>query len=172
MKIVRLAPEEIQMRISSLIELLRDVVDDGASVGFLPPLSSVEARTYWEGVLEAVRDGSKVILVAEDDARVVGTAQLGLEQRTNQRHRAEVMKLLVHAGARRQGIGRALMERLEVEARGLGRTTLVLDTREGDPSNALYQSLGWKLVGPIPQYCRNADGTLAATMIYYKLLEG
>lgn len=82
------------------------------------------------------------------------------------------MKLLVHTSARRQGIGRALMEHLELEARGLGRSTLVLDTREGDPSNDLYRSLGWTLVGPIPQYCRDADGTLAATMIYYKLLEG
>ncbi len=172
MKIVRLEPDGIQTRTSSLIELLQDSVRNGSSIGFVDIPSQSEAELYWHGVLEAVRDGSKVLLVAENELGMVGTAQLGLEQRTNQRHRAEVMKLLVHTRARRQGIARALMERLDQEARALGRSTLVLDTREGDPSNALYQSLGWTLVGPIPQYCRNADGTLATTMIYYKLLEG
>lgn len=170
MNVVRLGHDEALARVSSLTELLRDVVDDGGSVGFLPPLSSHEAQAYWQDVLEGVQDGSRVLLIVEQDDRVVGTAQLLLEKRSNQAHRAEVTKLLVHTSARRHGIGRALMERLETEARGLGRSTLVLDTREGDPSNALYRSLGWTLVGPIPEYCRNADGTLAATMIYYKLL--
>ena len=56
-------------------------------------------------------------------------------------------------------------------SRRLGRTTLVLDTRQGDPSERLYQSLGYRVAGAIPQYARSADGTLAATVFYYKLLD-
>jgi acetyltransferase len=168
-----ISAQEMRQHLNDLIFLVQDAVDSGASIGFLAPLSVKEATAYWHDVLESVRFGSRTLWVAETKRDgIIGSVQLGLEQRTNQRHRAEVMKLLVHTGARRQGIGRELMKRLEVEAKALGRTTLVLDTREGDPSNALYQSLGWTLVGPIPEYCRNADGTLAATMIYYKLLEG
>ena len=43
---------------AALIALLQDVVDDGASVGFLPPLSVAEAGEYWDGVFEAV-DGAR-----------------------------------------------------------------------------------------------------------------
>ena len=81
------------------------------------------------------------------------------------------MKLMVHTRARRRGIGRALMLAAETEARRRGRTTLVLDTRRGDPSEALYLSLGWTLAGIIPRYARSADGALDATAFYYRLLE-
>ena len=78
---------------------------------------------------------------------------------------------MVHRAARRQGIGRALMQAVEEDARRLARTTLVLDTREGDPSERLYRSLGYIYVGAIPRYARSADGSLDATALYYKLLD-
>ena len=34
----------------ALIALLQDCVDSGASVGFLPPLSTEKAASYWQGV--------------------------------------------------------------------------------------------------------------------------
>ncbi|HEU4439324.1 MAG TPA: GNAT family N-acetyltransferase, partial [Methylomirabilota bacterium] len=85
----------------SLIALLRDVVDDGGSVGFLPPLSADEAREYWEGVAAAVKGGGRLLWVARADGHIVGTVQLDLEQRANGRHRAELIKLMVHTRARR-----------------------------------------------------------------------
>ena len=60
---------------------------------------------------------------------------------------------------------------LEGQARRLGRTTLILDTRQGDPSEALYQGLGWTFAGAIPAYARSATGALDATAYYYKLLD-
>jgi GNAT superfamily N-acetyltransferase len=79
---------------------------------------------------------------------------------------------MVHRDARRRGIGRALMVAIEGHARGLGRTTLHLDTRQGDPSEALYRSLGWQPAGTIPRWARSADGRLDATAFYYRLLDG
>jgi acetyltransferase len=156
----------------ALVALLRDAVDGGASIGFLPPLGEAEAGAYWDGVVDALGDGSRVLLVARDPAGgIVGSAQLELAMRANARHRAEVSKVMVHRAARRQGIGRALMRALEQHAHRLGRTTLVLDTRQGDPSEALYRGLGWKPAGVIPRYAASADGTLHATALYYKLLE-
>ncbi len=81
------------------------------------------------------------------------------------------MKLMVDTRARRHGIGRALMLAAEGEARRRGRTTLVLDTRRGDPSEPLYVSLGWTLAGVIPRYARSADGALDPTAFYYRLLD-
>ena len=154
-----------------LIALLQDVVDAGASVGFLPPLGADEAGRYWDGVFAAVGEGARGLWVARAaGGHIVGTVQLDLEKRPNGNHRAEVMKLMVHTTARRRGIGRALMLAAEEEARRRGRTTLVLDTRRGDPSEPLYLSLGWTLAGVIPRYARSADGRLGATAFYYRLL--
>jgi acetyltransferase len=155
-----------------LVTLLTDSVDGGASVGFLPPLDPGEASRYWQGVEAAVGNGSRRIWVARQaDGAVTGTVQLDLESRPNGSHRAEVMKLMVSSLHRRRGIGRALMQAAEAEARRLGRTTLVLDTREGDPSERLYGSMGWQRAGVIPGYARSADGALDPTAFYYKLLD-
>jgi GNAT superfamily N-acetyltransferase len=155
-----------------LVALLQDAVDSGASIGFLPPLSAADAAAYWDSVVAGIREGSRVLLVGRDDAGgVVGSAQLELATRANAVHRAEVSKVMVHRAARRRGLGRALMLAAEGEARRRGRTTLILDTRQGDPSEALYRSCGWTLAGAIPRYARSADGTLHATAVYYRLLD-
>ena len=155
---------------AALIALLQNVVDGGGSVGFLPPLSVKDAREYWESVAVAVKSGGRLLWVARDDGAIVGTVQLDLERRANGNHRAELIKLMVHAHARRHGVGRTLMRAAQDEARRRGRRTLVLDTRQGDPSEALYRSLGWTFAGAIPQYARSANGELHATALYYLLL--
>ncbi|OIB02491.1 GCN5 family acetyltransferase [Paenibacillus sp. LC231] len=147
-----------------LTELLIRVVEDGASVGFLPPLSYDEASAYWEDVL-----GPGVTLwVAVQDGQAIGTVQLQCAMKANGRHRAEVAKLMVDPASRRGGIGRALMLHLEPKAKAEGRTLLVLDTREGDPSNKLYQSLGYIQAGVIPDYAISSNGELDGTVLYYK----
>jgi acetyltransferase len=155
----------------ALAALLIDAVDSGASIGFLPPLDTAEAARYWDGVADALREGSRVLLIARHGDRPVGSVQLDLALRANGRHRAEVVRLMVHREARRHGLGRALMLAIEGEARRRGRTTLVLDTRQGDPSEALYRELGWTPAGVIPRYARSADGSLHTTAFYYKLLD-
>lgn len=147
-----------------LTELLIRVVEEGASVGFLAPLSYDEASAYWEDVL-----GPGVTLwVAVQDGQMIGTVQLQCAMKANGRHRAEVAKLMVDPASRRGGIGRALMQHLEPKAKEKGRTLLVLDTREGDPSNKLYQSLGYIQAGVIPDYAISSNGQLDGTVLYYK----
>ena len=170
--IERFGADAVGAALPELVELLKDVVDDGASVGFLPPLDRDEARDYWVGVTDAVRASRIVLLVARDDAGIAGCAQLDIASRPNGRHRAEVMKVMVATRARNRGLGRALMVAIEDVARTHRRTTLVLDTRRGDPSEHLYTSLGWQLAGIIPKYARSANGELHATALYFKLLDG
>lgn len=154
-----------------LIEILQDSINSGASIGYLPPFLNSSAKEYWLGVLEKVSGGSSVLLIARDlELGVVGTVQLELASKTNALHRAEVCKLLVHQKARRRGVARVLMLELIRVAREIGRTTLVLDTREGDPSNLLYQSLGFTVSGVIPEYVTNEQGEFQATVVYFKLL--
>jgi len=161
---------QAEQRLPELAALLQDAVNSGAAVGFLPPLGPAEAADYWREVVNAINGAGRILLVATDNGALVGTVQLDPVSRPNGRHRAEVTKVIVHSGHRRQGVGRALMLAVEAEAARLGRTTLVLDTRLGDSGEALYTSLGYQRAGVIPNYARSADGTLHATLIMYKLL--
>jgi ribosomal protein S18 acetylase RimI-like enzyme len=156
-----------ETEIGDLADLLVAVVEDGASVGFMPPLAREAAEAYWRQVIAP----DHVLLVAERDGRIVGTGQLELAMRANGRHRAEVCKVLVHPDAQGQGVGLAIMTALDDEARRLGRTTLHLDTREDDPANRLYQKAGFTKLGTIPNWARNSDGSLAGTTFYYKVLQ-
>lgn len=149
-----------------LAKLLMTVVEDGASVGFLPLLGRDEALAYWRAAI-----GPDVrLLVAENGGGLVGTAQLVLATKANGSHRAEVGKVLVHPRAQRRGIGTALLLAIEMVARREGRTLLHLDTREGDGSNALYHSAGYLEAGKIPNFAQSRNGVLHATVFYYKRL--
>lgn len=164
------AADEIGLLQLHLVALLQHTVDDGASIGFLPPLAESEAAAYWQSVEAALRTPHRLMLVAQEGDQILGSVQLDLAAKPNAPHRAEVVKLMVDPAARRQGIGRTLMQAIEARARAIGRTTLVLDTRQGDPSEQLYQGLGYTRAGAIPQYVINENGGMDATVIYYKLL--
>ena len=158
--------------VRALSEVLHAVVYDGAGVSFVVPFTLDEARRFWcENVLPGLCAGTRRVLVARMDAQIVGTVQLDLAVPPNQRHRAEVVKLLVHPSARRRGIARALMLALEPIARSEGRTLLTLDTWTGRAAERLYQSLGYVTVGVIPRYARGSltPALEPATFMYKEL---
>jgi ribosomal protein S18 acetylase RimI-like enzyme len=154
----------IEEHLDELSELLVKVVDEGASIGFLPPMRKQDAADYWKNVLSP----DVILFVAKLNNHIVGSIQLHLSTKQNGSHRTEIAKLMTHPEYRRNGIGRLLMHRAEETAKQMERTLIVLDTREGDPSNKLYSSLGYIQAGRIPNYARTANGELAATILYYK----
>ncbi len=158
--------KSVQEHIQELSELLIQVVDDGASIGFMPPMTYSEAEQYWNHVL----DPNVILFVATINGQLVGTVQLHLCSKQNGLHRAEIAKLMTHPQFRKRGTARLLMQLAEERAKKEDRSLLVLDTREGDPSNHLYSSLGFIQAGRIPDFAQSANGSLDATIIYYKLL--
>jgi len=168
---IEVASEEVARQAQpQLVNLIIRTVDDGASIGWLPPMPSAEAEAYWAGRIAAVHNDETILLLAWDAETLIGTAQLRLEQRPNGIHRAEVQKVMVHPNHRQRGIGKALMLTLEEQARHHHRSMLFLDTREGDASEGLYQKMGYARVGAIPNYVLNPDGDFAATVVYAKIL--
>lgn len=154
----------IEEHLYDLSALLVRTVEDGASIGFLSPIEIIDANNYWKTVL-----GPEVILlVAKSNNKIVGSIQLHLCSKQNGNHRAEIVKLMTLPNFRRKGIGRLLMQKAEEIAKHDGRSLLVLDTREGDPSNYLYTSLEYVRAGRIPNYAKSTNGELAATIFYYK----
>lgn len=170
-RIRRVPAAEAAALVEPLADVLIDCVQGGASVGFLWPLPRERALRFWQGVAEAVAQDRRVLLVAEDDAGVVGTVQLVLDLPDNQPHRGDVVKMLVKQRARRQGVALALLRRLEDEARHEGRRVLVLDAVTGGDAERLYERAGWQRVGSIPDYALYPDGRTCATTYMHRQLQ-
>src|SRR5438046_559820 len=99
-------PEDSRLEedLDMLAQVLHATVHAGASVSFILPFSQEDARAYWRNkVLPGVRAGTRRAILARSDGEIVGTVQLDLDTPPNQKHRAEVAKLLVHPKARRRG---------------------------------------------------------------------
>lgn len=164
----KLAATEICSRQHELIELLRDTVHGGASIGFVNPVSEEVACRYWDEVSREIELGTRLLLVVSVDGQIAGSVQLSFCTRQNGLHRAEVQKLFVHTRHRRRGLGRLLMSSIEEEAVRAGRSLLYLDTEPHQPAAVMYHHLGWKLAGEIPDFACSPDRHLHATSIFYK----
>ncbi|MFJ6080701.1 GNAT family N-acetyltransferase [Streptomyces sp. NPDC092369] len=170
MIVQRLGSGELSARVRELAELLVDTVDDGASVGFLAPLDRAEALAWWEERTAGVAAGRLAVWAAQDGDRVVGTVSLAFPDKPNSRHRAELVKLMVHRDARGRGLGRTLLGTAEEAAAAAGITLLHLDTETGSLAERLYGGAGWTRIGAIPDYAADPGGVLRPTSIYYKRL--
>jgi acetyltransferase len=168
--IMALQPKDAAKWLPQLIVLLQDAVDSGASVGFLAPLSDVDAYHYWMKAFMQLSEQGRLMLAAVHEGTIVGSVQLELASMPNAQHRAEVQKLLVLRSWRRQGIGLALMTAIEQAARQAGRPLLILDTRMGDAAEQLYMRMGYTRVGIIPRFALSSSGTLDATVLFCREL--
>jgi GNAT superfamily N-acetyltransferase len=162
-RLTRVTPAEIE----GLADVLVDCVAGGASVSFMQPFTIDRAREFWTGIAGDVAAGRRALLIGEDATGVCGTVQLLLEQPENQPHRADLLKMLVHRRARRQGLGAALLTAAESMARDCGKTLLVLDTAS-DEAERLYERVGWVRVGVVPDYALLPNGDPCSTTFYYR----
>ena len=87
----------------------------------------------------ATGTATATILVAEIDGAIVGSAMVGYDG-----HRGWVYYLAVAAGARRQGLGRALMAAAEAWLRAAGAPKLQLMVRSDNAAAVgFYTALGY-----------------------------
>ncbi|MEU2338039.1 GNAT family N-acetyltransferase [Streptomyces sp. NPDC006654] len=171
MTAVRLGADQLKERAAELADLLADTVNAGASVGFLAPLAREQALDWWRGRADAVAAGQLAVWAVLDGAgRAVGTVGLAFPEKPNSRHRAELVKLMVHREARGQGLGRGLLAVAEEAAAADGITLLHLDTETDSPAEHLYRTAGWTRAGIIPDYALDPYGTLRPTTLYFKRL--
>jgi GNAT superfamily N-acetyltransferase len=166
----RLTAADARHQLDELADVLADCVAGGASVSFMAPFSKANAAAFFEKLLPEVERGDRILLAAFADSKLVGTVQVITATPPNQPHRGDVAKMLVHRSARRQGVANRLMLAVEEEARRAGKTLLVLDTVTGDNAERLYERLGWKKVGVIPNYALYPDGRWCDTTVFYKQL--
>jgi ribosomal protein S18 acetylase RimI-like enzyme len=156
---------------ATLSELLIETVAIGGSVSFMHPLSRQAAEAFWSSSLSAAERGGRIILGAFDGDELIGTVTLLLDLPPNQPHRAEIAKMMTRVSHRHRGIATALLREAERLAIAHGRWLLVLDTAEDEGAAGLYERVGFKLTGVIPDYAFKPHGGLTGTLIYWKRLQ-
>ncbi|WP_306258100.1 GNAT family N-acetyltransferase [Pararhizobium sp. IMCC21322] len=145
--------QQFDQAVPILTDLLHCCVHQGASIGFVLPFSIQDGEAFWQQrVRPSLATNRRVVIVAEVDGKIAGSVQLDCDLMPNQKHRADVSKLLVHPSCRRQGIARTLMAELERQALKRQLTLLVLDTRTCDAAQALYASIGFEVAGTVPGF--------------------
>ena len=162
-----LSATELTRNVPILADLLIDVVDGGAPMGFLAPLAYDQACAYWMSLREDLRSGTRLLFVAFEGTRIIGSGQLALPRWPNGRHRAELQKLLVNAAMRGRGVGRLLMAALHDAARERGRSLILLGTRRGGPAEGFYRALGYREIGVIPGYAMDSAGKRYDNVSFY-----
>jgi ribosomal protein S18 acetylase RimI-like enzyme len=109
----------------------------------------------WDSYLRLIADVADralrtIVLLAVEDGRILGSATLELDGRTEadddplEPDRAHIRMLGVDPSAQGRGAGRALMEACEAQAREAGKHRITLHTTERmTVAQAMYASLGY-----------------------------
>ncbi len=156
--------------LAALSEILVETVAHGGSVSFMHPLPVATAEQFWRSSLASAARDERIVLGAFDGDTLIGTVTLLLDLPPNQPHRAEIAKMMTRVSHRHRGIATALLREAERIAIARGRWLLVLDTAEDEGAGGLYERLGFKLTGMIPDYALKPHGGLTGTLIYWKRL--
>ncbi len=108
-----------------------------------------DAGWYSEITAAKVAPPDGVFLVARWDDEPVGCGALKRLDATT----GEIKRMYTAPAGRRRGVARAVLTRLEEEARRLGYETLQLETgRPQQEAVALYESGGWTAIPPYGRY--------------------
>lgn len=145
-------------------EIIAAVVRSGDTYTLAPDVSEEEAREYWTGIpLETY--------LAELDGTVVGTYVMRANQRGLGAHVANA-GYMVRPGYAGQGIGTLLAEHSFGAARAAGFEAMqfnaVVSTNER--AVALWQRLGFTIVGTVPRAFRHRTKGLVDLHIMHRFL--
>lgn len=129
-----------------------EIVRAGETYAYDPAMTSDAARALW-------LDGSERVVVAVgDDDAILGSATMGANRPGPGSHVATA-SFMVNAAARGHGVGRALGEEVVRWATAAGFRAIqfnaVVETNTA--AVALWRSLGFEVVGTIPEAFRHPE---------------
>ena len=161
---MKIVPADFERHAAQILALLNDAVEHTTWVYDCEPHPESYMREYFDRHAA----GNHPILAAEsDDGAFLGFASCGtFRPHSGYRHAAE-HSLYVVPSARRQGVGSALLARLEDECRARGIHTLVgvIDS-ENLPSIELHRKHGYEYAGTVREAGRKFDRWLS--IVYYQ----
>lgn len=147
--------------------IFRAVVETGDTYAYAPDIAEVEARSIW---MQPGRD-RKFTYVAEQHGSIVGTAYLKPNAVGLGDHLCNAGWMIAPDSAG-QGVGRRFAEYVLDQARDLGFMGMQFNAVVASNTRAiqLWESLGFEIVGTVPDAFRHATDGLTAVHIMYNAL--
>lgn len=138
--------------------VIAGVVALEGAVGWLSVPTPEETAAWLDEQLAHAAAGRGGVALVSLDGRVEA---LGVWKRYSApvvAQNAEVRRVMTHPDARGRGLARVVVESLTEHAREHGVEVLVLDARGNNhAAHALYESLGWRRCGLIPDFIAVGD---------------
>jgi L-amino acid N-acyltransferase YncA len=145
-------------------DIFREVVAARDTYAFDPGMSRQDALGYWF-------QANTRTYVAESSGRIVGTYILRPNQSGGGSHVANAA-FMVAPVARGRGIGRAMAEHCLTEGRRLGFRAMQFNfvVSTNDPALRLWQKLGFKIVGTLPDAFRHPEKGYVDVYVMFRSL--
>lgn len=150
----------------AIFPIFHAIVEAGETYAYPTDLSSDAAREMW------LEPHPWHVVVAVDDAgTVLGTAKVGPNRPARGSHVATA-SFMVDPGAQGRGVGRALAAHVIDWAKGAGyqgmQFNAVVETNTA--AVALWQSLGFEIIGTVPEAFDHRTAGLVGLHVMYRRL--
>jgi len=145
--------------------IFREVVSARDTYAYDPEWSEDEAREIWV----MTEPGSTVVACAGD--AILGTAQMGPNRPGPGSHVATA-SFMVAGDHRGRGVGRLLGEHVVDSARARGYRAIQFNAvvESNEPAVALWKSLGFEIIGTVPEAFEHPEhGLVGLHVMYLKL---
>lgn len=148
----------------AIIEIILPVIREGETYALDKNMSESEALTYWTGP-------DKETFVAEEDGVILGTYYMRTNQSGGGRHVCNC-GYMTHASANGRGVARRMCEHSLRHAASRGflamQFNFVVSTNER--AVQLWQSLGFEIVGRIPEAFQHPVHGYADALVMHRML--
>jgi L-amino acid N-acyltransferase YncA len=146
--------------------ILRQIVTAGETYAYDPDMDEASARELW-----LVGPPGRTVVAVHEDATVLGSANIYPNRPGPGSHVASA-SFMVDPRAWGQGVGRALGEEALEWARANGFRAMQFNAvvESNTPAVALWRSLGFEIIGTVPEAFRHpTDGYVGLHVMYRRL---
>lgn len=148
----------------AIVEIILPIIREGATYALDPDMSEADALSYWMAP-------DKETFVAEEDGVILGTYYMRPNLAGGGQHVCNC-GYMTRASATGHGVARSMCEHSLVHARTRGYRAMqfnfVISTNER--AVRLWQSLGFELVGRLPEAFRHPAHGYVDALVMYRLL--
>jgi ribosomal protein S18 acetylase RimI-like enzyme len=138
--------------------VVRDVMELGGAVGWTHVPDRTETAAWLAGIGAEVAAGRTRAALVRVDGRLAVIGRWTWYEKAAVAVNAEVLQVMVHPGARGQGLAGLLVGALVADARAYGVETLTLDVRGNNhAAMALYEAHGFEVSGRLPDFVAVGD---------------
>lgn len=150
----------------SVWPFLREIVAAGETFPYDPDMSESHARAIW-----FVKPPGRTVVAITEDGAVVGTANMYANRPGGGSHIASG-SFMVAPARWRQGVGRALAQELIewAHARGFRGIQFNAVVESNERAVRLYQSLGFEILGTVPEGFHHPTAGYVGLHIMYRRL--